>query len=62
MSASLVGSEMCIRDSVRGAHARQALQETAGARVRLSRTAFMSRNTRRAVSYTHLTLPTICSV
>eukprot|EP00969_Alexandrium_andersonii_P208713 9218021-Alexandrium_andersonii.AAC.1 len=61
MSASLVGSEMCIRD-------RDYAQElgapdmpngrlngprrAAGAHVRPSR----------AVSYTHLTLPTICSV
>eukprot|EP00969_Alexandrium_andersonii_P254121 11231553-Alexandrium_andersonii.AAC.1 len=62
MSASLVGSEMCIRDSASAsAHAR------ASARAR-------ARGTRRAlglgrllrlwvpVSYTHLTLPTICSV
>eukprot|EP00969_Alexandrium_andersonii_P077041 3396417-Alexandrium_andersonii.AAC.1 len=61
MSASLVGSEMCIRDRSRKAHtpifkgldsslpgglARQ------GARL----------HTRAPVSYTHLTLPTICSV
>eukprot|EP00969_Alexandrium_andersonii_P280492 12400842-Alexandrium_andersonii.AAC.1 len=62
MSASLVGSEMCIRDrcwphwnrkqgrGVRrcGAHARQLnAAGSAGGR---------------PVSYTHLTLPTICSV
>eukprot|EP00969_Alexandrium_andersonii_P292260 12917247-Alexandrium_andersonii.AAC.1 len=62
MSASLVGSEMCIRDSgterAPGKHARvhapedilvvygQAHRATAG----------------EPVSYTHLTLPTICSV
>eukprot|EP00969_Alexandrium_andersonii_P124921 5521519-Alexandrium_andersonii.AAC.1 len=63
MSASLVGSEMCIRDSrdqlfdrfsaraVQCSNTRRALvcSISAGARVM-------------AVSYTHLTLPTICSV
>eukprot|EP00969_Alexandrium_andersonii_P007423 323262-Alexandrium_andersonii.AAC.1 len=61
MSASLVGSEMCIRDrgrtadrgrfgglrAARRSRARAALAQAAGAW---------------AVSYTHLTLPTICSV
>eukprot|EP00969_Alexandrium_andersonii_P253700 11212726-Alexandrium_andersonii.AAC.1 len=63
MSASLVGSEMCIRDrrpplerfragggGPRGARARCA-QGPAGREGRGG-----------AVSYTHLTLPTICSV
>eukprot|EP00969_Alexandrium_andersonii_P094469 4173468-Alexandrium_andersonii.AAC.1 len=62
MSASLVGSEMCIRDrpqvflyaaSVGQGHMCNATSatahETAG-------------NRREPVSYTHLTLPTICSV
>eukprot|EP00969_Alexandrium_andersonii_P223207 9858433-Alexandrium_andersonii.AAC.1 len=60
MSASLVGSEMCIRD-----------REPASSRFRdlrtPSRPAFVGRfgiSTKNAatVSYTHLTLPTICSV
>eukprot|EP00969_Alexandrium_andersonii_P143977 6366621-Alexandrium_andersonii.AAC.1 len=62
MSASLVGSEMCIRDrdSTPGhpgppwatpRHARQV--RTAQAR---------TRSAAMPVSYTHLTLPTICSV
>eukprot|EP00969_Alexandrium_andersonii_P297130 13130305-Alexandrium_andersonii.AAC.1 len=63
MSASLVGSEMCIRDRLRpawesapalrrgGGHA---LRRPAGGRLRLGG--------RDPVSYTHLTLPTICSV
>eukprot|EP00969_Alexandrium_andersonii_P089607 3956839-Alexandrium_andersonii.AAC.1 len=63
MSASLVGSEMCIRDSLTCArkHAR-------GVRVRslaLAPAIFCARHARAwgfAVSYTHLTLPTICSV
>eukprot|EP00969_Alexandrium_andersonii_P109154 4815569-Alexandrium_andersonii.AAC.1 len=62
MSASLVGSEMCIRDRHRSP--------------KLPRGAFCAvfradaesaddtgwRARRRPVSYTHLTLPTICSV
>eukprot|EP00969_Alexandrium_andersonii_P234979 10375177-Alexandrium_andersonii.AAC.1 len=61
MSASLVGSEMCIRDSMSA----QLLQST-------TREAIASKSARvaagsglpapAAVSYTHLTLPTICSV
>eukprot|EP00969_Alexandrium_andersonii_P334544 14784375-Alexandrium_andersonii.AAC.1 len=63
MSASLVGSEMCIRDSLpeqRGPSPGQAAPAVVKglappplppARERAS-----------AVSYTHLTLPTICSV
>eukprot|EP00969_Alexandrium_andersonii_P268650 11872117-Alexandrium_andersonii.AAC.1 len=62
MSASLVGSEMCIRDS---SLARRALPSPSRLSCRgpglpplgpeLPRAA-------EAVSYTHLTLPTICSV
>eukprot|EP00969_Alexandrium_andersonii_P246769 10905865-Alexandrium_andersonii.AAC.1 len=63
MSASLVGSEMCIRDSTR------TTQKSAFGALRQRRfsghpggaqTAAYS--VLRAVSYTHLTLPTICSV
>eukprot|EP00969_Alexandrium_andersonii_P149201 6597271-Alexandrium_andersonii.AAC.1 len=61
MSASLVGSEMCIRDrdslaSVQlgcSAQAATSRHEAAEARNRAGRG---------PVSYTHLTLPTICSV
>eukprot|EP00969_Alexandrium_andersonii_P149313 6602169-Alexandrium_andersonii.AAC.1 len=61
MSASLVGSEMCIRDSFKDhcssrgpffivvAGPRQCLQVLRG-------------SFKDPVSYTHLTLPTICSV
>eukprot|EP00969_Alexandrium_andersonii_P137005 6060638-Alexandrium_andersonii.AAC.1 len=62
MSASLVGSEMCIRD-------RGAVQEAAlpgaillkgpGAEWEVVES---GPNCDRPVSYTHLTLPTICSV
>eukprot|EP00969_Alexandrium_andersonii_P337718 14926322-Alexandrium_andersonii.AAC.1 len=61
MSASLVGSEMCIRDSPHAcsstawhAHPHAAMQQHGKARAR--------RRRRASVSYTHLTLPTICSV
>eukprot|EP00969_Alexandrium_andersonii_P088227 3890927-Alexandrium_andersonii.AAC.1 len=61
MSASLVGSEMCIRDRPAGvppppseggalADARRAYAAHHGLALEV------------AVSYTHLTLPTICSV
>eukprot|EP00969_Alexandrium_andersonii_P156559 6921423-Alexandrium_andersonii.AAC.1 len=63
MSASLVGSEMCIRDSCR------TLREVAGSCGNLREAAGSSWTLREAagscgkpVSYTHLTLPTICSV
>eukprot|EP00969_Alexandrium_andersonii_P157751 6971764-Alexandrium_andersonii.AAC.1 len=62
MSASLVGSEMCIRDrgipalGVGGAEAFRAAREH-------RRVHLQERPDRpHAVSYTHLTLPTICSV
>eukprot|EP00969_Alexandrium_andersonii_P082413 3632666-Alexandrium_andersonii.AAC.1 len=62
MSASLVGSEMCIRDRIRRRqtlHSRRRNGRTPapGAPVRVRRAPSHS-----PVSYTHLTLPTICSV
>eukprot|EP00969_Alexandrium_andersonii_P051108 2244899-Alexandrium_andersonii.AAC.1 len=61
MSASLVGSEMCIRDSVTDA---QCLTEMRGSHGQTEAHAVPRREYDRceAVSYTHLTLPTICSV
>eukprot|EP00969_Alexandrium_andersonii_P325561 14385149-Alexandrium_andersonii.AAC.1 len=61
MSASLVGSEMCIRDRHRalrgGACARRLLA------LALVRACWLSLQLGSGpVSYTHLTLPTICSV
>eukprot|EP00969_Alexandrium_andersonii_P011442 498044-Alexandrium_andersonii.AAC.1 len=62
MSASLVGSEMCIRDS------RQLQQPRKGNRARSwlikprARAPGAARERVSSVSYTHLTLPTICSV
>eukprot|EP00969_Alexandrium_andersonii_P054259 2388453-Alexandrium_andersonii.AAC.1 len=63
MSASLVGSEMCIRD--RRCPRSRSPRPTRKCRTRRSRS--RSRPCARprgsmAVSYTHLTLPTICSV
>eukprot|EP00969_Alexandrium_andersonii_P295322 13054216-Alexandrium_andersonii.AAC.1 len=62
MSASLVGSEMCIRDRPRN----QVPGNQAG-RAKLSAVVPVESNAAQvascwAVSYTHLTLPTICSV
>eukprot|EP00969_Alexandrium_andersonii_P128866 5695381-Alexandrium_andersonii.AAC.1 len=61
MSASLVGSEMCIRDSCMAPSGsighRRVLSGAVG-----RRRVFSGALGRRAVSYTHLTLPTICSV
>eukprot|EP00969_Alexandrium_andersonii_P230271 10169835-Alexandrium_andersonii.AAC.1 len=61
MSASLVGSEMCIRDSARTCHgaARRRVRPANG-QSRANCCALQGR--RSPVSYTHLTLPTICSV
>eukprot|EP00969_Alexandrium_andersonii_P124814 5517400-Alexandrium_andersonii.AAC.1 len=62
MSASLVGSEMCIRDSPQHAphDAARAYRTCARARSRWTRPARIGPPP--SVSYTHLTLPTICSV
>eukprot|EP00969_Alexandrium_andersonii_P033968 1485315-Alexandrium_andersonii.AAC.1 len=62
MSASLVGSEMCIRDRLcpsRIQSSRQLLLDIAPSGAALSGTMLKSTL---PVSYTHLTLPTICSV
>eukprot|EP00969_Alexandrium_andersonii_P043953 1927361-Alexandrium_andersonii.AAC.1 len=62
MSASLVGSEMCIRDSARATQAE--LSRPSYLLTSRSQTPLLQRPSPRpcAVSYTHLTLPTICSV
>eukprot|EP00969_Alexandrium_andersonii_P210516 9299577-Alexandrium_andersonii.AAC.1 len=62
MSASLVGSEMCIRDSVATAHA---LTRGICSSLRVGAATYCGLPGRAypdPVSYTHLTLPTICSV
>eukprot|EP00969_Alexandrium_andersonii_P271764 12011745-Alexandrium_andersonii.AAC.1 len=61
MSASLVGSEMCIRDRTWiSSHApdmkNRKIEPSAPA------TRGRSQTKKKTVSYTHLTLPTICSV
>eukprot|EP00975_Prorocentrum_lima_P047082 9844198-Prorocentrum_lima.AAC.1 len=62
MTSSLVGSEMCIRDRLLGSsfvRRPRTLRSRCGGwpRAHLGRLRWPS-----AVSYTHLTLPTICSV
>eukprot|EP00969_Alexandrium_andersonii_P101996 4502695-Alexandrium_andersonii.AAC.1 len=61
MSASLVGSEMCIRDSGRTAHAHAHARTLTPTDGRTDGRAH-ARTDGWTVSYTHLTLPTICSV
>eukprot|EP00969_Alexandrium_andersonii_P084708 3735665-Alexandrium_andersonii.AAC.1 len=62
MSASLVGSEMCIRDRVRAPpSARRNICDASVLR-RSSSCSWRAMDSKEPVSYTHLTLPTICSV
>eukprot|EP00975_Prorocentrum_lima_P056611 11875022-Prorocentrum_lima.AAC.1 len=62
MTSSLVGSEMCIRDRLKPVSPAVASSARAGLR-RKSDGAIRSQRERSwTVSYTHLTLPTICSV
>eukprot|EP00969_Alexandrium_andersonii_P268253 11854124-Alexandrium_andersonii.AAC.1 len=63
MSASLVGSEMCIRD--RHWKSMHTLKASERRRLMMLHTGSTYTNVLqeyRPVSYTHLTLPTICSV
>eukprot|EP00969_Alexandrium_andersonii_P251397 11110677-Alexandrium_andersonii.AAC.1 len=63
MSASLVGSEMCIRDSLQGEQFEVVLGPRSQAPNACNYCALsMGRRSEQPVSYTHLTLPTICSV
>eukprot|EP00969_Alexandrium_andersonii_P246257 10882292-Alexandrium_andersonii.AAC.1 len=63
MSASLVGSEMCIRDSLRTSVPRSPNgRPSARAEAPSARRVLGSEGAEAPVSYTHLTLPTICSV
>eukprot|EP00969_Alexandrium_andersonii_P024876 1087147-Alexandrium_andersonii.AAC.1 len=63
MSASLVGSEMCIRDSATNAWAEdRPVERRRASKFRVLRSGRNRLPTSYPVSYTHLTLPTICSV
>eukprot|EP00969_Alexandrium_andersonii_P161391 7133384-Alexandrium_andersonii.AAC.1 len=63
MSASLVGSEMCIRDSSSTACRRAGCTPvTSMVLATTARRTGASSTPPGPVSYTHLTLPTICSV
>eukprot|EP00969_Alexandrium_andersonii_P121762 5384279-Alexandrium_andersonii.AAC.1 len=62
MSASLVGSEMCIRDRTRPRRHRVHRQAAQRCDRRRRAELPMGREAAPPVSYTHLTLPTICSV
>eukprot|EP00969_Alexandrium_andersonii_P254934 11270308-Alexandrium_andersonii.AAC.1 len=61
MSASLVGSEMCIRDRALFGNLRPGLPAWCPRPLRCTRSE-PELCAPGAVSYTHLTLPTICSV
>eukprot|EP00969_Alexandrium_andersonii_P241788 10677348-Alexandrium_andersonii.AAC.1 len=62
MSASLVGSEMCIRDRCAATPPSTEAPSVPGPRAAAGRPVRVCARGRPAVSYTHLTLPTICSV
>eukprot|EP00975_Prorocentrum_lima_P023177 4875630-Prorocentrum_lima.AAC.1 len=63
MTSSLVGSEMCIRDRTDVRQELHALHFVPPIEADMwTVTAVRGRLTSFAVSYTHLTLPTICSV
>eukprot|EP00969_Alexandrium_andersonii_P148400 6559469-Alexandrium_andersonii.AAC.1 len=63
MSASLVGSEMCIRDRCSPRPPlRLCLFRIANRHLALPDARIMGGGRKGSVSYTHLTLPTICSV
>eukprot|EP00969_Alexandrium_andersonii_P317756 14036659-Alexandrium_andersonii.AAC.1 len=63
MSASLVGSEMCIRDSFFAAqHGTEMIARLPVEIAMLPTVAPAWHHYATPVSYTHLTLPTICSV
>eukprot|EP00969_Alexandrium_andersonii_P243802 10770482-Alexandrium_andersonii.AAC.1 len=62
MSASLVGSEMCIRDRAKAHPDEAAASASPKAPEQFLRRSGTGTSQRPPVSYTHLTLPTICSV
>eukprot|EP00969_Alexandrium_andersonii_P000555 23922-Alexandrium_andersonii.AAC.1 len=62
MSASLVGSEMCIRDSLLNSGSSDFRRFRAAERASWPVGRAWTVASSGSVSYTHLTLPTICSV
>eukprot|EP00975_Prorocentrum_lima_P002768 611670-Prorocentrum_lima.AAC.1 len=62
MTSSLVGSEMCIRDSFNGTPAGRLAVEVQRVGCRVAPGRLQVAILKNPVSYTHLTLPTICSV
>eukprot|EP00975_Prorocentrum_lima_P050710 10624498-Prorocentrum_lima.AAC.1 len=63
MTSSLVGSEMCIRDRNKaGGTSAARSSSNACFTSKLCLTSALPKHNKKAVSYTHLTLPTICSV
>eukprot|EP00969_Alexandrium_andersonii_P264584 11694249-Alexandrium_andersonii.AAC.1 len=62
MSASLVGSEMCIRDRRCGIRSPPNIDAASRSRANEYHSLRPWLGTAAPVSYTHLTLPTICSV
>eukprot|EP00975_Prorocentrum_lima_P040125 8427560-Prorocentrum_lima.AAC.1 len=61
MTSSLVGSEMCIRDS-RDAWCATCVEPISSGSLRVQLAGTQGARCPASVSYTHLTLPTICSV
>eukprot|EP00975_Prorocentrum_lima_P021822 4597097-Prorocentrum_lima.AAC.1 len=62
MTSSLVGSEMCIRDRLSLGPAGGGPNSPTNCCLSSRRSPWNSRRRKNPVSYTHLTLPTICSV
>eukprot|EP00975_Prorocentrum_lima_P046087 9638096-Prorocentrum_lima.AAC.1 len=62
MTSSLVGSEMCIRDRLANALSHHMEKLAAGACIWKKQMLAHGLAGEVTVSYTHLTLPTICSV
>eukprot|EP00975_Prorocentrum_lima_P037327 7855207-Prorocentrum_lima.AAC.1 len=62
MTSSLVGSEMCIRDSTMGPPRRSRHHGPNRSPPHRAIPRRTRQKTKKPVSYTHLTLPTICSV